>query len=143
MRTLITLLALLIFTSCTIRPEPIVFGEDSCHSCSMTIVDRQHAAEIVTKKGKVYKFDAAECMIRAIPEWGDDKIGMYLVTDYAQPGKLVDAEMASFVVSPKVTSPMRANLCAMKNSDRAKKLQQELEGNIYSWEEIQHHLAKN
>jgi copper chaperone NosL len=29
----------------------------------MTIVDKVHAAEIVTKKGKVCKFDATECMI--------------------------------------------------------------------------------
>ena len=29
----------------------------------MTIVDRQHAAEAVTSKGKVFKFDAIECMV--------------------------------------------------------------------------------
>ena len=46
---------LLIFTSCNVGPQAINYGSDGCHFCKMTIVDKVHAAEIVTKKGKVYK----------------------------------------------------------------------------------------
>ena len=143
MRPLITLISLLILSSCNVRPEPINFGEDQCHSCKMTIVDRQHAAELVTKKGKVYKFDAAECMIQSVPEFGRENIAYFLVTDFNEPGKLVDAQTATFVVSPNIVSPMRANLCAHNTSESAKALQEKMEGQLYNWDEIQHHLVNN
>ncbi|MCC6725443.1 MAG: hypothetical protein IT258_13125, partial [Saprospiraceae bacterium] len=47
-----------LLTACTPTAEPISFGEDMCAHCKMTIVDEQFAAEAVSQKGKVYKFDA-------------------------------------------------------------------------------------
>ena len=58
------LLIILILVGCKVDPNPIEYGADACHFCSMTIVDRQHAAEFVTKKGKAFKFDATECMMK-------------------------------------------------------------------------------
>ena len=45
---------MLLFFSCNVSPKPIEYGSDGCHYCKMTIVDKVHAAEMVTKKGKVY-----------------------------------------------------------------------------------------
>ena len=51
-----SIFALLIFLiGCTVSPKPIDYGNDGCHFCKMTIVDKVHAAEIVTKKGKVFE----------------------------------------------------------------------------------------
>ena len=59
--SLITLLWL--FYSCNISPKAINYGADGCHYCKMTIVETTHAAQIVTKKGKPYKYDAIECLL--------------------------------------------------------------------------------
>ena len=72
----ILLIALLVF-SCNSSPQPIDYGNDGCHFCKMTIVDKVHAAEIVTKKGKVYKFDATECMVNFIETFDTSEIKHY------------------------------------------------------------------
>ena len=41
-------LLLLLTTGCKVEPKPIAYGKEGCHFCSMTIVDQQHAAQIVT-----------------------------------------------------------------------------------------------
>ncbi|NNM23830.1 MAG: hypothetical protein HKO54_09765 [Flavobacteriaceae bacterium] len=138
MKNLITLFSLLfVMVSCNLEPKKINFGEDSCYYCSMTIVDRQHAAQLITKKGKVYNFDAAECMINALSDFEEAEIGRYLVTDYETPEKLIDATSATFIVSPEIPSPMRANLAALASQANAVSLQQSKSGELYSWEEIQ------
>ena len=69
-------LLLLVF-SCNVSPKPIDYGSDGCHFCKMTIVDKVHAAEIVTKKGKVYMFDATECMINFRKDFFHYRIGEF------------------------------------------------------------------
>ncbi len=141
MKKLITLFSLLLLaTACNVKPKQINYGEDMCHYCSMTIVDRQHAAQLVTNKGKVFNFDAAECMIHSLPEFDQDAIALFLVTDYEEPEKLIDATKATFIVTPEIPSPMRANLSALKSRERALALQTLKQGDLYSWQEIQLHL---
>lgn len=53
LKLITALVAIGLLWSCSIAPEPINYGQDGCHFCKMTIVDKVHAAEIVTTKGKV------------------------------------------------------------------------------------------
>src|SRR5690606_30570495 len=53
---------LLLFTACKPEAQAIDYGFDSCTHCKMTIADNRYGAELVTQKGKVYKFDAVECL---------------------------------------------------------------------------------
>ena len=131
----------LLITSCSVSPQPINYGSDACHFCDMTIVDRQHASQLVTSKGKAYKYDAIECMVHSLQdEFVDTEIAYYLVADFRQPGELIDATKASFLVSEKLQSPMGANLSAFFNEEAGKKAQEEFTGDTYSWKEIQEHL---
>ncbi len=41
---------------CNTEPQPIKIGEDACSFCKMSIADNRYGAEIITKKGKVFKF---------------------------------------------------------------------------------------
>ena len=88
--------SLLVLTSCNIGPKAIVYGNDGCHFCKMTIVDKIHAAEIVTKKGKVYTFDATECMVNFLKEFNTSEIKLYLSNNYNEPEALIDATKATF-----------------------------------------------
>ncbi len=142
-KIIITALLSVLLVSCNIKPEPINYGTDTCHYCNMTIVDRQHAAQLVTAKGKVYKFDAAECMINSLKdEFNDTEMAHLLVTDLNEPSKLIDAKTASYLVSEKIESPMGANLSAFKDEISANKAKENFTGTLFSWETIQKNIKK-
>ncbi len=126
--------------SCSPKPQAIAYGADGCHYCKMTIVDRIHAAEIVTNKGKVYKFDAIECMLNYDKEIEEGINAMYLVNHYGNPEELINASEATFLISENIPSPMGAFLTAFKTKDEAGKIKMEKEGKIYSWKELLEHL---
>lgn len=136
LKTLTTLVVLGLLWSCNISPKPIEYGQDACHFCKMTIVDKIHAAEVVTTKGKVYKFDATECMIHFMDEFDTSTIALYLSNNFTNPEELIDATQATFLISKNVPSPMGAFLSAFKNKEDALKLQTKKDGEVYSWESL-------
>jgi len=105
----------------------------------MTIVDKVHAAEIVTQKGKIYKFDATECMINFMDDFDTSEIELYLSNNYTEPEVLIDATQATFLISKQIPSPMGAFLSAFKNHTEVEKFQAEKGGDLYTWETL---LAK-
>ena len=136
--SLITLLWL--FYSCNISPKAIVYGNDGCHFCKMTIVDKVHAAEIVTNKGKIYTFDATECMVNFQKEFDTLEIKLYLSNNYNEPEALIDATKATFLISKNIPSPMGAYLSAFKTKNEALMVQSEKGGTLYSWQELLNQL---
>ena len=78
----------LLFSNCSTEAEKIQFGKDQCSFCKMNIVDAQHAAQFVTKKGKQYKYDAIECMLDVILKEGKDNLAILLVSDYNNPKEI-------------------------------------------------------
>ena len=125
-----------IFTSCSVEPVPIEYGQDACHFCKMNIVDRQHAAEIVTKKGRAFKYDAIECMMQDRKNWEETDIAFYMMTDYSVPGNLVDATKAFYLISENIPSPMGANLSGFESKENAEQTQQEQTGELLTWAEL-------
>jgi len=132
--------SLLVLTSCNIGPKAIVYGNDGCHFCKMTIVDKVHAAEIVTNKGKIYTFDATECMVNFQKEFNTSEIKLYLSNNYNEPEALIDATKATFLISKNIPSPMGAYLSAFETKNEALMVQSEKGGTIYSWQELINHL---
>ncbi len=128
--------------SCTVEESPILYGKDACHYCMMNIVDKQHAAEIVTKKGKAFKYDAIECMMRDIMEREENNIALFLMTDYSSPGKLVDATKAIYLISENLPSPMGANLTGFESKTKAEETQKDKNGTLYSWDELKQVFKK-
>jgi len=123
-------------TSCNIGPEPINYGSDGCHYCSMTIVDKQHAAQFVTQKGKVFKFDATECMMNALKEIDKATVALYLVNDYDAPGELINATEATYLISDNIPSPMGEYLTAFKSREVAVRVHAANQGLLLSWTEL-------
>jgi len=129
-------LTTLLVTSCTIEPSEIVYGKDGCNHCRMTIVDKLHGAEIVTAKGKVYKYDAVECMISDLSRFEADELGLLLVIDYDNPGVFISAESGTYLVSENVPSPMGAFLSAFSTKEGAKKVEAAQGGDLFSWQVV-------
>jgi copper chaperone NosL len=133
----IFIVLLLAVVSCKVEPKKINYGQDHCAFCDMTVVDKTHACEYVTKKGKSYPFDAIECMVQKIDqENNESKLAFILVSDYQNPGNLIDANSATYLITKKIKSPMGANLSAFSSLEKAKKVQQEFGGTIYNWQQL-------
>lgn len=139
-RTALVLLNVLfiLFASCGADPEPINYGSDQCDLCRMTIMDNKFGSEIITVKGKVYKFDAAECMVRFVKtgKIKDGDIKTRLVTDASKPGEFTDALNASYLISENFPSPMGANLSAYSSKQDAEKFQKDFSGELMTWDGV-------
>ncbi|CEN34847.1 MULTISPECIES: nitrous oxide reductase accessory protein NosL [Capnocytophaga] len=124
--------------SCKPKAQPIDYGSHLCDYCQMTIVDKQFAAEVVTNKGKAYRYDAIECMLRDQKE----DVALYLACDYMSQDKLVDATKATFLISENLPSPMGAFLSAFENKADAEKMHKEKDGKLYDWEAIKQYFLE-
>jgi len=104
----------------------------------MTIMDHRYGAELVTQKGKVFTFDAAECLINYLYQHEDliQNASYTLVTSYTEPDHLIAANSAIFLVSKEMPSPMGAYLTAFSNRDVAEEYQLKKGGKLYSWDEL-------
>lgn len=137
MKQIITLLFIAgLLVSCTNTPKPLVYGSDGCHFCSMTIVDKQHAAQFMTKKGKTFSFDATECMLNHIKELDIETIAIFLVNDYNAPEEFVDATKATYLISKRIPSPMGEFITAFATLEDAKTVQAEQLGDLFTWEKL-------
>ena len=140
MKSLIRISFLLIlvglFSSCDRGPQPILYGEDACDFCRMTIVDQQHAAQVVTQKGRAYKYDAIECMINDLKRWDRPEIRHYLVTDYKNPGVLTNALEANYLISEGIPSPMGAFLSAFEEESTRQKAFDTVGGQMLQWSQL-------
>ncbi|MBC8753346.1 nitrous oxide reductase accessory protein NosL [Kordia sp. YSTF-M3] len=136
------ILVFLLMSACNTNPKPIDYGNDGCHFCKMTIVDKIHGSELITDKGKVFKFDATECMLNYMAETKDLQIGNILTNYYEAPTELIKTQEATFLISENLPSPMGAYLTAFENTANAEKVQAEKGGKLYNWEALKAHLHK-
>ena len=120
---------------CNPKAEKINLGKDQCAECKMTIVDPKFGAEILTKKGKAYKFDDTHCIAAFLERRGVELNNIYHVffVDYNGNNELVDVDSAEFVVSSRLKSPM-GGAAAFRNLAEAKKKSAEIEGSrVTNW----------
>ncbi|MCB0657316.1 MAG: nitrous oxide reductase accessory protein NosL [Saprospiraceae bacterium] len=122
--------------SCRVEPQAIPYGEIGCAFCQMTVVNPQFAAELVSSTGKVYFFDAIECMIHYQADHPTTEWAFALVNDYFNPHQLIDAAQATYLISSAIPSPMGANLSASEDQFRMKNTAQEQGGETYSWTDL-------
>jgi copper chaperone NosL len=127
---------LILLSACSIEPEPIHYGEDNCVHCEMTIMDNRYGTEIVTDKGKVYKFDSIECLIEFMDDRkkGEEEFSLVLFTPFDQPGKLVDAYQSHVLHSRNLPSPMGMYLTAFEKEATAISYKEQYGGKVYCWD---------
>jgi len=129
---------LLILLSCGSDPEPINYGKDECEFCRMQISDNRYGSEIITDKGKVFKFDEVGCMIEysLVKNFIGDANQKFLVTDFAKPETFIDATVAFFVQNDNFRSPMGSNVMAFDSEISRQKFVAENGGNLLNWVDI-------
>ncbi len=125
-------------TGCKAGLQPIHYGQDNCDFCKMGIADKRFGAEILTKKGKTFKFDDMHCLLGFIHSATLDKkemAGIYLV-DFSGDGDLMKADEGYLLKSESLHSPMNGNIAAFRNADSMKKYETELNGQPTTWKEL-------
>lgn len=124
-------------SSCSASPEPIKVGTDNCSFCKMTVSDARYGAEVVTRKGKVFKFDDAHCVLSYLKASIDKKdVKDVYFTDFSNGHSLVNANKAMFLQSPDLNTPMGGNIAAFSNADSLQKVAQQFKGTTISWNDL-------
>jgi copper chaperone NosL len=137
MRVLLIILLVVITYGCTVEPQPLVYGTDICYTCKMTLMDPKFGAEIVTKKGKVYKFDDVNCMLGFYHADFNEQGNMahVLVINYAQPNQLIEATNSWYLKSELIRSPMASGIAAFATEEEYSQYKREWKAILMSWGE--------
>jgi len=134
----LSIVVILVFVSCSVEPEKINYGEDHCVNCEMTIMDKRYGTEIVTAKGKVFKFDSVECLVEFLQEkkLNAEDVKLVLVTPFNYPEVLVDANTCQMLHCKDLPSPMGKYLTAFKDKEDAAQFREEYGGVLFDWKEL-------
>lgn len=127
--------ALMAFVCCTPQPQPISYGNDGCAFCKMTIVDSRYSAELVSDKGKVFKFDAIECMVNYEKQNSETIFALKLISSFDKK-ELISAAQSHYLRSEKLPSPMGMYITGFSDKATAKSFAENHGGALYTWESL-------
>ncbi|MFT3747263.1 MAG: nitrous oxide reductase accessory protein NosL [Agriterribacter sp.] len=131
-------LFILLFSSCNTGPEAITAGRDNCSHCKMSISDIKYAAEIVTQKGKIYKFDDITCLVSFIKDKAVDEkdVQQVYLSDFSAPHNLVTSGEAFLLKGGSIHAPMNGDIVAFANKDSLAKMVSQLGAAEVTWQQV-------
>lgn len=115
--------SLLLLSSCSNNLKPINYGKDECDNCKMTIMDKKFAAEILSVKGKAFKFDDLICTKQFVEAGKIDmkQIQDIFINNFSKPGEFIKLKESFVASSESLGSPMGGNMAAFSSADEAMK----------------------
>jgi copper chaperone NosL len=130
--------AMFLLPSCTTEPQPFAYGKDGCHFCKMTIITPGFGGEIITRKGRVFKFDDLHCLLSFLKggEVKEGDIARTLVADHKENNRFLDAATAIYVQGGQLHSPMNANAAALADATAAAEVEQTSGGKRANWKTL-------
>lgn len=137
-KTVMTLVAgiCLLMVSCHAAPQPIKIGKDNCYFCKMTITDLRFGAEVISQKGKIFKFDDMHCLLSFMKgEEGKQAASIYF-TSFDDQHTLIKSDKALFYQSDNLRSPMGGNVAVLSDAAGLKELAASHPGKQTSWKEL-------
>ena len=101
-------------------------------------MDPKFGSELVTKKGKVFKFDDIGCMVRFMKSGTIDQseLSQVLVVNYKTENDLLDVNSCTFVVGEDIKSPMNFNAAAFTDAETANNFGIQNGRKILDWKTI-------
>ena len=132
----------LLIVSCTTKPEPLVAGKDACVHCKMPIADTRFGAEIISDKGRIYKFDDINCMLQWSRQSSNVNAGSanFYVVNYFDQIDLMNAADAVYLKSDNLRTPMNSGFAAFANKEHAEKLLKDDGGVLVDWNFVQNEI---
>lgn len=132
----VLIIASFLFSCSGDRPISIKINTDNCDYCKMGISDGKYGSEIITQKGRAYKFDDIACMVNYCKEHSDMKVKSYYVHDYTKENELIPAEKAFFISGGTIKSPMHGNIAAFSTESQSQAFGAESKGTEIQWASI-------
>lgn len=135
---LIAPILLIGFSSCgNKKPEDINLNTDKCSNCGMTITDLKFAAELITSKGRIYKFDDILCMMKYTKDNKEKTVSsVFYISEFIGDNHFIPAETAVFVKGENIKSPMGGHSAAFSNKDSADTFASKFEAQTTNWETL-------
>lgn len=138
---LLLLAGLFQLSACSTGPEPIRYGKDECAHCKMILTDKRFGAEIITRKGKVFKFDDLNCMVmfQKNGSLAATEPAQLVAVDFKHQGSFVAVKSGFFLLNPAIKSPMRSDIACFSNQAELDAVKAELKGgDQLQWDAVQH-----
>src|SRR5690606_42012723 len=105
----IMLFSLGLFSCSNTEAVPISLNSDQFEHCKMSISDGKFGAEVITQKGRVYKFDDLFCMLEYTKSNPETAIKTYYVHDYMQEIVLIPAQSAFYINNVDINNTIQTN----------------------------------
>lgn len=115
------------------EPQPIKLNSDSCDFCKMTIANAQYAAQLITDKGRVYRFDDLTCMIQYTKENNGLPNARLFINDYLQANVFVSVEEANFLKGGIIHGPMGGKVVGFSKKTDAQNYESKLQAESIDW----------
>jgi copper chaperone NosL len=130
--------SLILLISCNTKPEPFETGKDVCRFCKMGITDTRFGGEVITKKGKIHKFDDLHCMISFLKGGGEAEkdISRKVTITFEKPNEFTDVTSATFVISPDLKSPMGSSAAGFATKDAAANYTEGKQTETANWQQL-------
>lgn len=138
MKKTIALLSISFLTlACTSNtPQPIKLNVDTCEFCKMTISNAHFASQLITQKGRCYKFDDITCMMQYAKSNGIHNTATLYIANFANESKFVIAQKAHYLKGGTISSPMRGNIIALEKKEEINLYQKKFDAEQLTWEQI-------
>lgn len=138
MAGVVALICVVCFSSCNIKPQPIVVAKENCDFCKMTIMDARFASELITAKGRIYKFDDMHCLLSYLRAGSVEKkdIKEIYFVNYNKPTDFIPSASAFLLKNEVFHSPMSGNVAAFANAAERTKLYEQINGDTIAWSSL-------
>jgi copper chaperone NosL len=133
---LVLVLSFVLMSCNSSEPKPIKLNSDSCDFCKMTISNAKFASELITEKGRCYKFDDVTCMIKYAKENSNTKVKSFFVMNYLKDNQLIPVEKAFFLKGGTIRGPMGGKVIAFDSNENATKNKASFSAEITNWSAI-------
>lgn len=111
-------------------PKEIAVGKDQCDNCKMTITEPKYATQLITEKGRLYKFDDINCMTDYEGSNAETTANAKTYVADFPTGKFIESSTATFIKGGDIKSPMGGNTQAYQDKAAAEKAATELNATL-------------
>lgn len=133
---LLFLLSFSLFSCTNYNAVPLKLNSDNCDFCKMSIADGKFGAEVITQKGRVYKFDDIKCMVNYCKSNPETKMKVFYVNDFTKENVLIPAETAFFLSGEMIHSPMRGGIIGFSSEKDLAALQSKFNAKSIPWDVV-------
>lgn len=128
---LLVSISMIVLAACAeTGPKEIAVGKDQCDNCKMTITEAKYATQLITEKGRLYKFDDINCMTDYEGSNAETTANAKTYVADFPTGKFIEASTATFIKGGDIKSPMGGNTQAYQDKAAAEKAATELNATL-------------